>query len=122
MRMKASPDALITVDDVRRILQGPLELVIEGAEAYWLEDATGRRLGPESDRSLTPLALALDLLRKDRPSESLRLVARLANGQRFEICSGLSLIDIAEHAAGIPGRPRRPARPDALSGASAGED
>ena len=108
MRTKATPDTRTTVEHVRHMLQGPLELIVEGAVAYWLEDHAGQCLGPESDRSLAPLFLALGLAREGRDPDTLLMCARLGNGERFEIGSGVNLIDIAEHAAGIPRSPRTP--------------
>lgn len=108
MRMKANPEAVVTVEDVRRILQGPLELVLDDADAYWLEDDLGHRLGPESDRSLGPLSLALELHRAGRDADTMRLCARLDTGERYDLGGGLNLIDCAEAAAGIPARPRTP--------------
>ena len=106
MRTKATPDTRTTVEHVRRMLQGRLELIVEGAVAYWLEDDAGRRLGPESKRSLAPLFLALGMAREGRDPDTLSMCARLGNGERFEIGGGINLVDIAEHAAGIPRRPR----------------
>lgn len=94
------------IERFRRIISGALELVIDGAEAYWLEDELGHVVPPESDRSLAPLLLALGLIRQGRTPGSLTLYARLGDGERFRITSGDSLVDIAEHTAGIPRRPR----------------
>jgi len=102
------PEAAITVDDVRRILQEPLEMVLDDADAYWLEDDLGQRPGPESDRSLGPLALALELDRAGRDPDTMKLCARLDTGERYELGGGPNLIDCAEAAAGIPARPRTP--------------
>jgi hypothetical protein len=109
MRTKPGLDPRPTVEDVRRMLAGPLEMVIEDAVAYWLEDDAGLRLGPESDRSLGPLSLALDLARSGHDPDRLLLCVRLDTRERYEIGGGLNLIDIAEHAAGIPRSPRTPA-------------
>ena len=106
MRTKTGLDSRPTVEDVRRMLAGPLELVIEDAVAYWLEDDEGHHLGPESDRSLGPLFLALELARSGHDPDRLLLCVRLDTGERYEVGGGLNLIDIAEHAAGIPRRPR----------------
>lgn len=102
MRTKAAPRRRWTVDDVRRILARPMELVIDGAVAYWLEDASGRRLGPESGRSLQPLSRALGLTRAGRDPDTLLLCARLESGERYEIGGGQSLVGAAEAAAGVP--------------------
>jgi hypothetical protein len=82
--------------------------VVDGAVVYWLEDDAGRRLGPESARSLAPMFLALDLAENGRDADSIRLCARLESGERFELGGGPSLIGVAEAAAGIPRRPRTP--------------
>jgi hypothetical protein len=95
-----------TEEDVHRILDGPLELIIEGAEAYWLEGDAGQPIPPESSRSLAPLLLALGLVREGRDPDTLTLYARLAHDERFRICGGIGLVAKAEHAAGIPRRPR----------------
>ena len=97
-----------TVEVFKRILQGPLELVIDGAEAYWLEDGAGQEVPPASDRTLAPLYLALGLILQGRDPDGLTLYARLQDGERYRITSGISLVSIAEHAAGIKGRPRTP--------------
>lgn len=91
------------------MLAGPLEMVIEDAVAYWLEDDEGHRLGPECDRSIGPLFLALDLARSGHDPDGLLLRVPLDTGERYEVGGGLNLIGIAEHAAGIPRGPRTPA-------------
>ena len=71
--------------------------------------AGGRRwppTGPESDRSLAPLFLVLELAQSGRDPDEMMLCARLETGERFEIGGGPSLIGVAEAAAGIPARPR----------------
>ena len=45
----------------RRSSSRPLEVVIEDAVAYWLEDDRGQRLCPDSDRTIEPFAKALEL-------------------------------------------------------------
>ncbi len=76
-------------------------------KALWdLEDDAGHRLIPESDRSLAPLFLVLELARSGRDPDALMLCARLETGERFELGGGPSLIGAAEAAAGIPARPR----------------
>jgi hypothetical protein len=108
MTTKERADSAALIERFREVVSGPLELIVEGAVAYWLEDHAGQRLGPESDRSLAPLFLALGLARDGRDPDTLLMCARLGNGVRFEIGSGVNLIDIAEHAAGIPRSPRTP--------------
>jgi len=100
-----------TAEELKRILQGPLELVIDDATSYSLEDHVGGAIPPASGRTLAPLFLGLGLTVQGRDPDELTLYARLVNGEKFRICSGISLIDIAEHAAGIPARPRIPGHP-----------
>jgi hypothetical protein len=106
MSTKAAPRPRRSIEDVKRILARPLELVLDDAVAYWLEDGAGHRLGPESDRSLAPVFLAVEFFQSGRDPDDLLLCARLETGERFEIGGGPSLIGIAEAAAGIPARPR----------------
>jgi hypothetical protein len=105
LRTKSSPEAAALLERFRSIVSGALEPVIEGAEAYWLEDDHGHLIPPESKRSLAPLFLALGLIRQGHDPDTLTLYARLKDGERFRITSGILLIGIAEHAAGIPRRP-----------------
>jgi hypothetical protein len=63
MTTKERADAAALIERYRQIVSRPLELVLDDAVAYWLEDGAGHRLGPESDRSLAPLFLALELAR-----------------------------------------------------------
>jgi hypothetical protein len=102
-----------SVEDLKRILQGPLELVIDDATSYWLEDVSGARLSEESTRTKAPFARALGLYRGGRDPDTMRLVARLVTGERYELEGGPILIDLAEASAGIPARPRTPLPPDA---------
>ena len=106
MNTKAAPRARRSIEDVKRILARPLELVLDDAVAYWLEDGKGHRLGPESDRSLAPLFLVLELAKSGRDPDDMMLCSRLETGERFELGGGPNLIDAAEAAAGIPARPR----------------
>jgi len=106
MSTRAAPGPQRSTEDVKHILARPLELVLDDAVAYWLEDGAGRRLGPESDRSLAPLFLALELGRSGRDPDKMMLCARLETGERFELGGGPSLIGVAEAAAGLPRRPR----------------
>lgn len=52
MHTRTSRRPRYTVEDVHRILDGPLELVIDDAVSYWLEDDAGHRLSPESSRTI----------------------------------------------------------------------
>lgn len=94
------------VQALRTLLAGPLEIRIDRAEAYWLEDRTGAVLGAESDRTLAPCAQVLLLINAGRDPDDLALWARLRGGERYEVSSGIFLVDMAEGAAGIPPRPR----------------
>ena len=91
-----------TAEDVRRILDGPLEIVIDDAVAYWLEDAGGQQLGPESIRSLAPLSLAIDLRAAGHDPDDLVLVVGLKTGERYELGSGVVLMGVAGLAARAP--------------------
>jgi hypothetical protein len=106
MSTKVAPRPRRSIEDVKRILARPLELVLDDAVAYWLEDDVGHRLGPESDRSLAPLFLALELAQSGRDPDKMMLCARLETGERFELGGGPSLIGVAEAAAGVPRHPR----------------
>lgn len=106
MSTKTVPGSHATIERYRQIVSGSLELVIDDAVAYWLEDDSGKRLSPEAIRTIEPLARVLQLVESGTNPDALLLCARLDTGERYEIGSGLSLIDIAEAAAGIPARPR----------------
>jgi hypothetical protein len=106
MTTKERTDPATLIERYRRIVSRPLELVLDDAVAYWLEDDAGHRLGPESDRSLAPLFLALELAEWGRDPDKMMLCARLETGERFEIGGGPSLTGVAEAAAGRPRRPR----------------
>jgi hypothetical protein len=85
---------------------GSLEVSVDGACAYWLGDRNGAPIGPESERTLAPFALALNLVRSGVPLEGLVVWSRLADGQRYRVAGGAALVELAEAAAGIPARPR----------------
>lgn len=87
------------------------EIIVDRAEAYWLEDATGRRLGPESDRTLAPFAQTLALVESGMPPDGLAVWCRLTDARRFRVTHGTFLLDTAEAAAGIPTKPRGPMPP-----------
>jgi hypothetical protein len=106
MNAKERTDPAALIERYRQIVSRPLELVLDDAVAYWLEDDTGRRLGPESHRSLAPLFLALELAQSGRDPDKMMLCARLETGERFELGGGPSLVGVAEAAAGLPRRPR----------------
>ena len=91
---------------LRRLLAGPLEVRIDGAEAYWLGDVHGEPMGPESDRTLDPCAQALRLVQAGVDPDTLVLWARLADGESCRVSGGICLVDRAEAAAGVPARTR----------------
>ncbi|MFV2063937.1 MAG: hypothetical protein ACC726_10560 [Chloroflexota bacterium] len=95
-----------SAEDVKRKLNGPIEVVIDDAVSYWLADASGRRLGPESTRTIHPMAQALRLERSGSDPEAMVLWAIFETGELYEVASGAILIDMAEASAGIPRRPR----------------
>jgi len=107
MRTKPVDSHHFTVEDVHRIRSRPLEMVLDDAVAYWLEDVSGHQLSPEASRSLGPLFRALDLAAAGHDPDDMILCARLDTGERFELGGGLSLVGVAEAAAGIPARPRQ---------------
>lgn len=106
MSTRAAADRRGAAERLREILSHPLELVIDGAVAYWLEDDAGHRLSQESSRTIESFACALELHQMGRDPESMLLCARLEDGERYEVGGGPYLIDMAEAAAGIPARPR----------------
>ena len=88
-----------TVEEVRAKLSSPVEIVIDGAVAYWLEDDGGRRLSPDSTRTIVPFARALEVHRMGTDPDTMRLWARLDDGRRYEVGRGIILIGMAEAAA-----------------------
>jgi hypothetical protein len=111
MSTRTTRSPRLTVEEVHRILDGPLELVIDDAVSYWLEDDAGDRLSEEATTTKGPFARALELHELGRDPDRMVLVARLDTGERYEVGGGLPLIDMAEAAAGIPARPRTPRQP-----------
>lgn len=102
VRTRTGDRRRLTVDEVQQILGGPLELVIDDAFAYWLEDDQGKRLCPDSTRTIAPIAKALELHRAGMDADRVLLWALLDTGERYEVGGGIILIDVAESAAGIP--------------------
>jgi hypothetical protein len=92
---------------LRARLARPTIIEIDGATSYWLEDASGGRVSPESPASADPLRFALAQHDGGGPAIGVRLVCRLADGELYEIGDGIELLDAALAAAGRP-RPRRP--------------
>jgi hypothetical protein len=93
---------------MRALLAGPTEIVIDGAVSYWLGTPVGEPLGPESDRTLAPCALALRLAADGTDPEHLVLWARLASGTRYQVGGGVDLVAASVSAADVPiglGRP-----------------
>jgi hypothetical protein len=88
-------------------LARPTIIEIDGATAYWLEDASGGRASPVSPSSADPLRLALAEHDGGGLAIGILLVCRLADGERYEIAGGIELLDSALVAAGRP-RVRRP--------------
>lgn len=95
-----------TVEEIRAKLSGPLEIAIDGAVAYWLEDDQGERLCPDSTRTIVPFGRALELHRAGFDPDSMLLWALLDTGERYEVGSGIILIDMAESATGVPSQDR----------------
>ena len=92
---------------LRARLARPTIIEIDGATAYWLEDARGGRTSPESPSSTDPLLLRLAQHDAGGAAIGGLLVCRLADGERYEIGGGIELLDAALAAAGRP-RLRRP--------------
>ena len=90
----------------RRKLANTREVVIDGATAYWLGDMRGTPLGPESDRTLAPLAQGLAMIGAGADPATLAVWARLEDGELYLVADDPYLIDFAEAAAGLPPRPR----------------
>lgn len=94
----------------RRKLADIREVRIIGATAYWLADMQGSPLGPESDRTLEPLAQGLAMIRAGADPASLAVWARLDDGNLYLVADDPYLTDFAEAAAGLP-RQRPTSRP-----------
>lgn len=106
MRTRTTRSSDPVIAAFEELLDGPMGVSIIGAEAYWLEDQAGDRIGAEHDRTDAPFAQALALVNAGADPDNLSVWARLAHGERYRVGSGLILVDMAEGAAGIPGRPR----------------
>ncbi|HEX7590421.1 MAG TPA: hypothetical protein VF375_00580 [Candidatus Limnocylindrales bacterium] len=103
-------------------LDQPSIVGIDGATAYWLEDAEGRLIAQESPTSEAPLLAALAEIRRGVDPTGLNLLCNAPDegapdDGRYVITTGDFLVEFAESAAGIPARPRRPAAGE-LSGRS----
>jgi hypothetical protein len=102
-----TPESAVAATE--RALRGPLRVSIIGAQRYWLEDRSGRQLGPESEGSAAPFEQALALVDAGANPEDLIVWTRLSGGERYRVAGGAFLIDLAQGAAGQPGKPRTPA-------------
>jgi len=88
-------------------LRRPRGLIIDGIDAFWVENAAGDRLSGESPDTGPALAEALAAFQNGADPDDVVLVGqRSRGGGRSLISSGLILQDLAEAAAGIPARPR----------------
>jgi hypothetical protein len=83
----------------------PIEIVIEDAVAYWLADRGGQMLGQKSDRTVAPFAMALEMIDSGVDPDELVVYARLKDGSRYEVGSGVHLAGMARRSAGIPAGP-----------------
>jgi hypothetical protein len=95
-------------------LDQPSIVAIDGATAYWLEDADSLRIGEESTTSEAPLLAALAAIRRGVDPIGLYLLCNAPDegapdDGRYVITTGDFLVEFAESAAGIPARPRLPA-------------
>ena len=94
------------VAKLRRMFAQIREVGIIGAQAYWLGDIHGAPLGPESDRTLAPLAQALSMVQAGTDPATLAVWARLGDGELYLVAEDDILVHWAEVAAGLPARPR----------------
>jgi hypothetical protein len=78
------------------------EVVIDGAQAYWLGDVDGNPRGPESDGTLGPLTQALELVRAGTDPSTLAVWARLTDGERYLVAEDDLLVAFAQAATGQP--------------------
>lgn len=106
MHTRAADRRRWTVEDIRERLRGPIEVVIDGALVYWLEDDRGQPLCPDSDRTIEPFAKVLELHRAGMHPDRMLVWALLDTGERYEVGSGIILIDMAESAGGVPPQER----------------
>ena len=95
-------------------LDQPSIVGIDGATAYWLEGADGRRIGEQSATSEAPLLAALAEIRRGVDPIEINLVCNAPDEGapdygRYVISTGIGLLWMAESAAGLPPRPRGPA-------------
>ncbi len=90
------------VELFRRRFTRPIEIVIDDAEAYWLGDREGHVLSAESDRTVRPFAAALEHVEAGIDPSDLVVWARLTDGSRYEVGSGVPLVGMARRSAGIP--------------------
>ena len=77
-------------------------VAVDGATAYWLESAGGRRLRAPAPSSADALAAVVAELALRSPVSDLVLVCCLEDGSRYEIGAGEELVDAALAAAGRP--------------------
>lgn len=90
------------IDSFRRRMARPIEVVIEDAQAYWLEDRRGRVLAEESTRTVEPFTAALRAIAAGVDPDDLMVCARLADGTRYEVATGVLLAGMARRSAGVP--------------------
>jgi hypothetical protein len=88
------------------MLARPREVVIDDATAYWLGDMDGNPLGPESDRTLAPLAQGLAMIEAGADPATLAVWARVGDGELYLVADDPYLVSFAEAAAGLPPKPR----------------
>ncbi len=105
-RVALATDPLLRFNDA---LRRPHAWTITGIEAFWIENASGRRLIGESPDTGPAFAAVLTAIRQGSDPDDLVVVGRRPSGHRSVLGSGLDLRDVAEAAAGIPAR-RRVAR------------
>jgi hypothetical protein len=92
----------------RDALRRPHGFIVEGIDAFWLENVAGDRISSSEYPDTGPaLAETLAALENGADPEDIVLVGqRSRGGGRSVISRGLILLDLAEAAAGIPARPR----------------
>jgi hypothetical protein len=81
----------------RSALQGPIEIVIEDATAYWAEDGNVR-LGPESSASVEPLSTIARAVARGTDPARLALWARLRDGRAHQVGTGIGIARAAARA------------------------
>ncbi len=102
MSTKTDAAEAARIEAFRQRMSRPIEIVIEDAVAYWLGDPSGRMLGGESSGTARPFAMALEMIDSGADPDDLVVYARLKDGSRSEVGSGVLQAGMARRAGGIP--------------------